>query len=316
MKKITFSIITPTYNRKNNGYLEACIGSVRRQLKGDFDWEHIIIDDGSTDGTNELIEKLRRNDDRIKYFFQKNQGVAVATQNGINKAQGDYVVFLDDDDLLTEDSLGKRAAYIKDHPDIDWFYAKAKWINGEGKKIKIEYQSRFFNNRLYERMILKNNIHAGTPVIKRKCFSDLVWPSWLRWSQDYFLWLELLRPERKLKVGFLNDYVILYRIHSQMYTKSYLDDKKKLQKKLKLNTEIRKLHGEREAFFSEIYWDLWNKNWQLEYDKKRLEQEVKEIGATLAEKDMIIEEIVNSKAWTFIEKFNKSAQKFKSLLKK
>lgn len=312
MKKINFSIITATYNRREVGYLGECIRSIQKQMEGDFEWEHIIIDDGSTDGTKEFVKEITREDSRIKYFFQNNQGLANAVQHGIKRAKGDYVILLDDDDSLTKDSLKKRTAYIKDHPELDWFYAKAKWVNGEGKKINIEYQSQFFSDHLYERMLLTNCIHSGTPVVKRKCLVGIVWPSWLRWSQDYFLWLELLRPERKLKVGFLDDYVLFYRVHSQMYTKSYANDKEKLQKKLDLNIKIRMLHGGREAFFSEIFWEFKSKNWQLEYDKKILEQEVSDLKLSLTEKDKALNEVLNSKTWRLVEKLRKQTKRLKN----
>lgn len=90
--KMKFSIITPAYNRAKT--ISRCIRSVLSQTFNN--WELIIIDDGSTDET--AIEVRRFNDIRIKYFYQENSERSIARNNGIEKASGDYICFLDSDD--------------------------------------------------------------------------------------------------------------------------------------------------------------------------------------------------------------------------
>ena len=91
------SIILPTYNCAD--YLDRSIMSVIRQTYNN--WELLIIDDGSTDNTKEICNYYCNIDKRIKYIYQINQGVSVARNNGINLAQGQYIAFLDADDLYT-----------------------------------------------------------------------------------------------------------------------------------------------------------------------------------------------------------------------
>lgn len=90
------SIIIPVYNRINK--LSASVKSVLKQTYKDI--EIILVDDGSTDGSSELCDKLAFEDDRIKVIHQNNQGVAVARNTGILKASGDYIGFVDSDDLI------------------------------------------------------------------------------------------------------------------------------------------------------------------------------------------------------------------------
>lgn len=119
-----FSVIIPTYNRTT--VLGRAVSSVINQTF--TDWELIIIDDGSNDNTNELVEKF--NDTRISYFYQTNQERSAARNNGIMKAKGKYVCFLDSDDeyyldylelLYTEVSTnGFPIAFIKSIPFIQY----------------------------------------------------------------------------------------------------------------------------------------------------------------------------------------------------
>ena len=88
-----FSIILPTFNR--SVLITKAIESVINQTY--TNWELIIIDDGSTDNTKSVLENYL-SDSRIKYFFQENQERSVARNNGIKRAKGDYICFLDSDD--------------------------------------------------------------------------------------------------------------------------------------------------------------------------------------------------------------------------
>ncbi len=96
------SVIIPVYNVKP--YLERCLQSVLSQTLKDM--EIILVDDGSTDGSGELADKLAVTDSRVRVIHQKNQGVSVARNTGLQNAQGEYVVFMDsDDEWLLQDGI-------------------------------------------------------------------------------------------------------------------------------------------------------------------------------------------------------------------
>ena len=96
-----FTIIIPVYNVEK--YIQACLDSVLGQSFSD--WEAICVNDGSTDGSNVILEKYEAMDDRIKVISQSNAGTAAARNTGLRAAQGDYIFFLDSDDWLELDSL-------------------------------------------------------------------------------------------------------------------------------------------------------------------------------------------------------------------
>ncbi len=96
-----FSIIVPVYNAEK--YLNDCLNSVLAQTYQDF--ELILIDDGSTDSSASICECFQRRDSRVKFWKQKNQGALLARRDGIEKAIGEYVVFLDSDDMMEPNLL-------------------------------------------------------------------------------------------------------------------------------------------------------------------------------------------------------------------
>jgi glycosyltransferase involved in cell wall biosynthesis len=105
--KTFFSIIIPVYNREK--LIQRAIQSVLDQTYEN--WELIIIDDGSTDSTAQIIKG--NNDNRIRYFFQKNAERSVARNNGILKANGEWICFLDSDDYFLSNHLLSFYNFIK-----------------------------------------------------------------------------------------------------------------------------------------------------------------------------------------------------------
>lgn len=110
-RKPVFSVIIPTYNREK--LIGRAIDSVLNQTFKDF--ELIIVDDGSTDNTKEIIE--RYTDQRIRYIYKENGGQNSALNKGIEFAKGKYVAFLDSDDEWLDEKL--RKVYIKYHTDTN-----------------------------------------------------------------------------------------------------------------------------------------------------------------------------------------------------
>ena len=111
------SIVIPVYNTSR--FLEECIRSVVHQ---DFsDWHAILVDDGSTDGSGTICDQFAANDPRIEVLHQPNQGLSVARNNGLARAQGEFVLFLDSDDFwLRQDTLTTLLDAMDRHPECDF----------------------------------------------------------------------------------------------------------------------------------------------------------------------------------------------------
>lgn len=108
------SVIIPVYNVRK--YLAQCIRSVKNQVLKD--WECIIVDDGSTDGSGEFLEWYTRGDERFKLIHQENKGLPTARNAGIGLAQGDSLFFLDSDDWLERNALYQLDWYSDMNPDV------------------------------------------------------------------------------------------------------------------------------------------------------------------------------------------------------
>lgn len=96
-----FSVVVPVYNVAP--YLEECLESLRGQTFGD--WEAICVDDGSTDGSGAMLDRLASEERRFQVVHQANKGLSGARNTGLDKAGGEYLLFLDGDDRLTPDAL-------------------------------------------------------------------------------------------------------------------------------------------------------------------------------------------------------------------
>lgn len=113
------SIIIPVYNVKQ--YLEQCVESIIQQNY--VDYEILLIDDGSKDGSSQLCDIIANQDDRISVFYQKNKGVSKARNIGLENCTGEYILFVDSDDYLWEGILEKICQIAKEHknPEIIGF---------------------------------------------------------------------------------------------------------------------------------------------------------------------------------------------------
>jgi glycosyltransferase involved in cell wall biosynthesis len=128
------SVILCTYNRA--ALLPRAIASVLRQTYAD--WELIIIDDGSTDSTRSVVRKLIQEENRIRYFYQKNKGLAGARNTGMQKATGDILTFLDSDDAYHPDHLRKRVRYLTQHADVDFLHGGMRLVGPKKKHYVVD----------------------------------------------------------------------------------------------------------------------------------------------------------------------------------
>lgn len=120
MFDVFVSFIVPCYNVQD--YLPRCISSLEKQAIPGREVEFILVNDGSKDGTLEIIRHFAERDKRARLLDQANQGVSVARNNGLAIARGEYVFFLDGDDWLTDDASLLMYNFCKEtHPDVVLF---------------------------------------------------------------------------------------------------------------------------------------------------------------------------------------------------
>lgn len=173
------SVIIPVYNLEN--YISECLESILNQTFNEY--EIIVIDDGSVDRSKDIIEKYIENDERIKYFYQKNKGLSAARNNGLQKANGEYIIFLDGDDFWIKSNFLEELIKIIniENPDCIFFksikfYKKLdeinknnfdySLINGKSPKEIFRMLNLFkqpiacaWNKCLRREVLIKNNIN-------------------------------------------------------------------------------------------------------------------------------------------------------------
>lgn len=188
-RKELVSIIIPTYN--SAFYLQETIESVLKQSY--LNIEIIIVDDASRDKTVEIIRKYVYSDTRIVYFqLVENQGAAVARNKAIELAKGQYLAFLDADDMWKPDKLSRQLQFMKDNISVFSFTAY-DLVDQDGLELNRTIDLHCPDILAYEDMLLKKaTLGCSTVVLDRTNMKDLRMPLY-RTAQDYALWLRILK---------------------------------------------------------------------------------------------------------------------------
>lgn len=181
----TISVIIPAYNAERT-ILET-IKSVQQQTFSDF--EIIVINDGSTDRTVELIKSIK--DERVKIFSYENGGLPTARNRGITHAGGEFIAFLDADDLWTPDKLELQLKALQQHPEAGVAYSWTYNISEKGELLKpIE---PLFQGNIYADLLIWNFISNGSnPLIRKQAIESVgeFCPE-LKSAEDWDYWLRL-----------------------------------------------------------------------------------------------------------------------------
>jgi len=178
-----FSVIIPTYNRYE--FLKTALDSVLAQTFCDF--ELIIIDDGSTDKTQDLVKGI--NDARINYLRQPHQGVSVARNKGITLAQGKVIAFLDSDDRFKKNKLEVTYNYITKFPNIKIFHTEEIWYR-HGKLLNQKHIHKKPEGLVFNTALGICCISISTAAVKKELFDKIgLFDKNLPACEDYDFWL-------------------------------------------------------------------------------------------------------------------------------
>lgn len=121
------SVVIPTYNYAH--FIGQTLESLFAQTYQN--WECIVVDDGSTDDTREVVGSIAESDPRVRYFRQENRGQPAALNAGLRELRGDYVQILDADDLIEARKLERQVAYLEAHPEADIVYGAVRYFRGD-----------------------------------------------------------------------------------------------------------------------------------------------------------------------------------------
>lgn len=180
------SIIMPAYNAEK--YIVESIESVINQTYQN--WELLIINDGSTDKTVNLISSF--NDKRIQFTEQKNAGVCIARNSGISKAQGKYITFLDADDFLPPCSLEARVNYLESHSNIDLVDGRIIGKDMHMKNSMRIYEPYYTGNLLPRLIALDDRVFFNVCyMFKKEILGDIRFTENMTHAEDLLFYMEL-----------------------------------------------------------------------------------------------------------------------------
>lgn len=208
------SVIIPVYNCAD--YIAETVNSVLLQSYQNF--EIILINDGSTDSSEEVCISLGKDKDNIVYQYQTNAGVSAARNKGVSLAKGDYIAFLDGDDLWHPKKLETQLLFLSENPDY-------KIVCSDHLEVPPDFNNESVNNLnvvptielnhefsgfVYHKQLQGHHFHIITMLID-SCYKEhLNFNPYFKVGEDYDVWLTLTA---KYKVGFLKENLSYYRRH-------------------------------------------------------------------------------------------------------
>ena len=201
------SVNIATYNRGK--YITEAIDSVLSQSFKN--WELIIVDDGSTDGTENIVSPYL-NDPRIKYFKnESNRNISYTRNRALLESKGRFIAILDSDDKWPDpDKLTKQVYFLDKHPDYGLIGTALIVINSQGEKLN-EEKKPSTDERIKQQILFKNPItHSSVLYIRELVISLGSYDLNLNGIEDYDLWLRLGQVS---KLSNLSDYSTAYRKH-------------------------------------------------------------------------------------------------------
>lgn len=211
MPKVT--VVIPAYNAMR--YLPETMETALAQTFTDF--EVLVVNDGSTDNTAEWVSQVT--DPRVRIVSQENKGLAGARNTGIAHAKGEYIAYLDADDLWEPTKLEKQVRCLDENPEVGLVYTWTALADQYGKSTGRVISSHAEGN-VWQELIEFNMVCCGsTPLIRRSCFDvvGLFSPD-VSPSDDWDMWL---RIANKFSFGVVKEALIRYRQHPSNSSKNF-----------------------------------------------------------------------------------------------
>lgn len=205
------SIILSVYNGEQ--YLEDCIQSVLAQSYKEF--EFIIINDGSKDGSLSILRESEKKDKRIIVVDKENSGLTKSLNIGVKKAQGDYITRIDADDLWTPNKLQVQVDFMDANPDILLSGSRINFIDGLGNPLPDEKDLDALNDEEIRKVYLFKNPFCHSSVIFRSQVVNEIgaYNETFQFAQDYEYWYRIMKLG---KVEVISEELVSRRISDDM----------------------------------------------------------------------------------------------------
>ncbi len=210
------SVLMPAYNTAN--YIAEAINSILNQTFSDF--ELIIINDGSTDNTHQIISSF--SDARIKYYQNDgNKGLTFIRNKLIQLASCDYLAFLDSDDIAERNRLEIEYNILKLNHDLGLVSASVTSLDENNKRDNINWKFDLDTDKLKTHLLFYNPIVTSTVMFKKEILPKEIFREEYPPCEDYDLWTRMLLNSKGIV---LTDFLATYRLHSNSISKRKVDD--------------------------------------------------------------------------------------------
>ncbi len=201
------SILMPIYNAER--YLRESTESMLRQTFGDF--EFLVVNDGSTDGSEQTVKKYAAGDNRIRLISNKRQkGIVGALNTGLDEARGDYIVRMDGDDVSLPNRIEKQVQFMDRHPNVG---VSGTWMRtlGEGKS-RIWFPYPVDHEHIRIAFLFYTPVAHPTVIARRALFEQqrLRYEEAFKYAEDYELWE---RCVNLFEFANIPEVLLLYRVH-------------------------------------------------------------------------------------------------------
>jgi len=205
------SITVPAYNREK--YIGPCLESILNQSFSDF--EIIVVNDGSTDKTVEVVESYK--DSRIKlYHNEQNRGIVYTRNRGFELSSGEYIAILDSDDISVQGRLEKQVVFLDLNIKVGLVGGFAEVIDENGKSEGKVWFSNFNQRKLNTRLFFENCIAQSSVMLRKSALPIPAYRSEYPPSEDFDLWVQI---SKKWEVCNIPEVLIQYRVHSNNISK-------------------------------------------------------------------------------------------------
>lgn len=322
-KHVEISVIVPVYNVER--YLSECLDSVLKQVEVEF--EVICVNDGSTDSSLDILKKYANQDSRVKVFTKVNGGLSDARNFGIEKANGEYIYFLDSDDMIKDQTALSFMVKEMQENDLDILYFdgvsifETEDLHQKHKFFKYAYERKKeyglyeYGQELFEELVNQEDyfVNAALQCLKRKFIEDnrLAFPVGLLYEDNVFKFESLLMAGR---VKHIKKTVYIHRVRENSITTeektfehfySYWNVCKRMRYFVKKNEKGIKCLNHTEQILKEMEGNVVYEFYGLSQMQKKLdglsEEEKKEVIAFIdeyernRERDMIVSKISDAK---------------------
>ncbi|HOE17685.1 MAG TPA: glycosyltransferase [Syntrophorhabdaceae bacterium] len=199
-------------------FLEETLKSIGDQTFGD--WELIVINDGSSDLTETIIERFRERGFPVSYFYQENRGLGYSRNRALELSRGDYVAFIDHDDIWLPEKLERQIEVFERRKDIDFIYTN--YYIQKGVRRSVAYKASQPDGEVFDHFLRRYPVNVLTAAIRKNAVLGFEerFDAKLRLCEEYDLFMRLLYNARAAYIG---EPLAVYRIHSDRASTRFID---------------------------------------------------------------------------------------------